>query len=494
MRIIYIDVDSLRADHLGCYGYHRNTSPNIDAIARRGVRFSDCWASDAPCLPSRTALYSGRFGIHTGVVGHCGTASQPKIDPARGFRDTFVEQGLARQLQKKSMHTAMISPFGQRHAAHWFYAGFNEIHNTGMNGMESAEHVMPVVTRWLRDHAAGDNWFLHVNFWDPHTPYRAPLSYGNPFKDEPLPAWLNSMDVIRRHMRMTGPHTALDPNMYDEQPNSRYPRWPGKVTDLDSLRRVIDGYDTAVRYMDDAVGSILALLKETGVGDETAIIISADHGENLGELGIYHEHATADRATCQVPLIVQWPGFAGGHVDSGLHYSLDLAPTLADLLEFKPCPVWDGQSFAPAILRHASAGRSDLVVSQCAHVCQRSVRWDRWLYMRTYHDGFHLFPDEMLFDLQADPFQQHDLASEHVDICRQGAWRLADWHTRQMQKMAAGPSNVVDPLWTVIHEGGPCHAEHKGPESPLRAYLQRLEATGRADGAAALRARYAAFL
>ena len=74
MRIIYIDVDSLRADHLGCYGYHRNTSPNIDAIARRGVRFSDCWASDAPCLPSRTALYSGRFGIHTGVVGHCGTA------------------------------------------------------------------------------------------------------------------------------------------------------------------------------------------------------------------------------------------------------------------------------------------------------------------------------------------------------------------------------------------------------------------------------------
>jgi arylsulfatase A-like enzyme len=67
MRILCLDLDSLRPDHLGCYGYHRDTSPNIDRIAREGTLFEECYCSDAPCLPSRTALMSGRFGIHTGA-------------------------------------------------------------------------------------------------------------------------------------------------------------------------------------------------------------------------------------------------------------------------------------------------------------------------------------------------------------------------------------------------------------------------------------------
>lgn len=105
-----------------------------------------CYTSDAPCLPSRTAFHSGRFGIQTGVVGHGGTAVQPKVEgPTRGFLDQFDWKGLAGQLQKCGYHTAMISPFGQRHAAWHFYAGFNEIHNTGQGGMESAEVVQPVV-------------------------------------------------------------------------------------------------------------------------------------------------------------------------------------------------------------------------------------------------------------------------------------------------------------------------------------------------------------
>mgnify|MGYP002630059017 CR=1 FL=1 len=76
MRILYFDIDSLRADHLGCYGYHRATSPCIDRMAADGVQFNGCHVSDAPCLPSRTALFSGRFGIHNGVVNHGGTASE----------------------------------------------------------------------------------------------------------------------------------------------------------------------------------------------------------------------------------------------------------------------------------------------------------------------------------------------------------------------------------------------------------------------------------
>jgi len=495
MRILYLDIDALRPDHLGCYGYHRNTSPRIDAIAAEGVRLTRCHTPDAPCLPSRSAFYSGRFGIQTGVVGHGGTAAQPKVEGKfREFRDMFDTQGLARQLQKRGLHTAMISPFGQRHAAHWFYAGFNEIHNTGKGGMESAEEVWPIIDRWLDSSAARDNWYLHVNFWDPHTPYRAPLAYGEPFAGDPLPAYLDDEDLIRRHNRVVGPHTSQEIGMYDDRENPRYPRHPGKVTNRASMRRLVDGYDTAIRYVDDYVGQIAERLQSAGVWDETAVIISADHGENFGELGIYAEHATADSATCRIPFIIRWPGARRGVVDDALRYNIDWAPTLMELLGGASQPLWDGQSFADAITGGGDPGREDLVISQCAHVCQRSVRWDCWLYVRTYHDGFRLFPQEMLFDLEKDPHEQQDLSGQRPDLCREGAWRLGRWHDEQMQKMARSSSDVTDPLWTVIQEGGPFHAIHERGRSPLPAYLERLEATGRAEGAAALRKKYGRYL
>lgn len=500
MRILYIDIDSQRPDHLGCYGYHRNTSPAIDQIAREAVVYERVYASDAPCLPSRTALYSGRFGIQTGVVGHGGTAAQPKIQgPSRNFRDTFDEQGLARQLQRLGFHTAMVSPFGQRHAAWHFYAGFNEIHNTGQGGMESAEVVQPVVDKWLADHAAKDDWFLHINYWDPHTPYRVPADYGEPFAGEPVPVWLADDEVIKRHIKMTGPHTALDVGMYGGNDNPNYPRQPGAIPNKASLRRMIDGYDTGTRYVDDQVATIVAKLKSLGIYDDTAIIISADHGENQGELGIYGEHGTADDATCRIPLVIKWPGGARGQRNTKFHYNLDLAPTLMDLLGGTKQNLWDGESFAESITSDKDIGRDEVIISQCAHVCQRSVRWDQWLYMRTYHDGFHLFPQEMLYDLETDPHEQINLAGKHPELCREGDWRLSRWHDVQMQRMALTGNDVVDPLWTVIKEGGPFHArltDGKLPGQPeggmegFNSYLERLEKTGRKDGADALRARY----
>jgi choline-sulfatase len=497
MRILYIDIDSQRPDHLGCYGYHRNTSPTIDQIAREGLVCERLYTSDAPCLPSRSALYSGRFGIQTGVVGHGGTAAQPKVQGlSRGFRDFFDDQGLARQLQHLGYHTAMISPFGQRHAAWHFYAGFNEIHNTGQGGMESAEVVQPVVDTWLKDNASKDNWFLHVNYWDPHTPYRVPIEYGHPFEKDPLPKWLDDDELIKRHNKMAGPHTSLDIMMYHDEVGPKFPRHVGKITDKASMRKMIDGYDTGTRYVDDQIAKVVAALKKAGVYEDTAIIISADHGENQGELGIYGEHATADEGTCHIPFIIKFPGGVKGVRDQGLHYNVDLAPTLMELLGGKKQPLWDGQSFAKTVKKGEAQAREELVISQCAHVCQRSVRWNKWLYMRTYHDGFHLFPREMLYDLESDPHEQNNLADKFPEMCREGAWRLDRWHDEQMEKMARTCNDVVDPLWTVMKEGGPFHARLSNDNlgqpgvDGFKKYLNRLEATGRKEDAAKLLEKY----
>jgi arylsulfatase A-like enzyme len=500
LRILYIDVDSLRPDHLGCYGYHRSTSPNIDAVAREGLRFDQYYTPDAPCLPSRTAFYSGRFGFQTGVVGHGGRAATPRNQGrSRGFTDTFGSQGLARQLQVLGFRTTLISTFGQRHSAHWIYAGFNEVQNSGQGGMESAHDVWSLAGPWLDRHASEDRWFLHVNLWDPHTPYRVPQEYGEPFAGDPLPGWLTP-GTFRRHQGVTGPHTALDIGMYEARPKG-VPDWPRHPWSLETerdLRRLIDGYDTGVRYADDYIGKILEKLENAGVLDDTAVIISADHGENLGELGIYAEHATADVPTCRVPLVIKWPGGVRG-IERKLHYNIDLAPTLMDLLGGSRQPAWDGISFASAVSAGTDPGRDELVLSQGAHVAQRSVRWAEWLYIRTYHDGFHLFPDEMLFDVKRDPFEQDDLAAARPDIVREGAGRLARWHAAQMSRLASVFEDAGDPLETVIREGGPYHARLISPGDPgspagLLRYIRRLEATDRSEGAAILSARYAAQL
>ncbi|MGB9620500.1 MAG: sulfatase, partial [Armatimonadota bacterium] len=406
MRILFLDLDTLRADHLGCYGYHRNTSPNIDAVARQGVRFTNYHCSDAPCLPSRAALFSGRFGIHTGVVGHGGTAADMRLEGSpRGFRDRLDREALPHLFRRAGMKTVTVSPFGERHGAYWFYAGFNEMYNTGKGGLESAEDITPTVLEWIKSNAYRDNWFLHVNYWDPHTPYRAPLDWGNPFENDPIPAWLTE-ETLARHRAMVGPHGPREINMYDNHVSPKWPRHLGEIKDMRDLKKLIDGYDCGIRYMDEHIGRIFAVLDEQGVFDDVAIIISSDHGENLGELGLYAEHATADSITCRIPMIIRWPGGKVGYVDEGLHYNLDLAPTLAELLGQQPLPAWDGRSYAPAILEGRSCGREYLVVSQCAHTCQRGVRFGDWLYIRTYHDFFHLYPDEMLFNLKQDPYER----------------------------------------------------------------------------------------
>jgi choline-sulfatase len=484
MRILYLDLDTLRPDHLSCYGYPRQTSSNIDRIAAQGMTFDQVYCADAPCLPSRTGLMTGRFGIHTGVVGHSGTSADLRIDgPERGFRDRLSSSSLPAVLKQGGLHTVYVGGFGERHASWSYYAGFREIYDTGMGGMESAEDVTPAALDWIERNAHKDNWYLHINYWDPHTPYRAPQEFGNPFVNEPVPTWVTA-DILARHRQLPGPHTAQDLYMYDNRTDPRYPRHPGELKDLADLRTLVDGYDCGIAYMDRHIGQVMAALESKGVADDLAIIISSDHGENLGELGIYAEHGTADHATCHIPLVIRWPGMSQGKRDQGLHYQLDLGPTLADLLGVPAPEGWQGQGFARALRIGDECGREYLVLSQCAHVCQRSLRWGPWLYVRTYHDGFRLLSDEMLFNLEQDPYEQENLAGRFPQVCCEGLSLLTRWHDAMMASMPGGPDHP-DPLRVVLAEGGPTHAR-----GVLAEYCKRLEATGRGQHVAELKRKH----
>ncbi len=484
MRILYIDIDSLRADHLGCYGYRRDTSPNIDNVAAQGIRFDNFYVSDTPCLPSRTALFGGRFGIHNGLCGHGGTAADPFLDgPPREFQSDLSRTCWMTKLRRCGYHTATISSFAERHSAWHFYAGFSEICNPGRCGMERADEVGAIALDWLERNGASDNWFLHVNFWDPHTPYRTPANFPNIFANDPLPSWLTE-EARQMHWNSGGPHSAREVQGFDglDAFGGAYPLQPTAMASMDDVRAMFDGYDLGVRYADEYIGRILGYLADLGVRDETAIIISADHGENLGELNIYGDHQTADHITARVPLIISWPNMTqAGTVDKAFHYHVDLAPTVVELAGGTFEGNWDAQSFAATVKGIASGGRPLLILSQGAWSCQRSVRWKNFLCLRTLDDGLHAFPETMLFDVETDPHEQHDLAPDYPDLVAEAINHLDEWTVEMMRTS----TQAVDPLWTIIREGGPYQTR-----GALRGYLARLRETGRTEFADRLAANH----
>jgi len=383
--------------------------------------------------------------------------------------------------KKAGMYAASISTFPERHSAWWYNAGFNEMHNIGEAGHESGEKVLPVALDWLDRNKDRDNWYLHLHLWDPHTPYRAPEDFGRPFENTPLhDDWITD-EVFAKHIRKAGPHSASDLNGMSGGDNPNYPRYPGSLKTRADVKRFIDDYDTGILYADHLLGQVTDLLKAQGVYDDTAIIISSDHGENMGELGLYAEHGTADNITCRIPMIVKWPGGAKGR-DSGLRCNVDLAPTMADLLGQPHSKKWDGKSYANLFEGNPAPARDSLVISQQAHVCQRSARFGDWIYIRTIRDGFHLFDDEMLFNIKDDPHEQWDVKEKHPEICAQGAKIILDWQEEMMKTS----DSDIDPMWTVYREGGPFHANDRDFEY----YMKRLETSGRGEAAGQLRVKY----
>ncbi len=476
MRILYIDIDTLRADHLGCYGYHRDTSPNIDNIAKEGVIFSECYGSDAPCLPSRASFFTGRFGIHTGIVGHGGTAADMILTGLkREFEDDFKNQQWVSLLRRAQYYPVSISPFAERHSAYWFCAGWKEMYNTGLRGFETADNVFPYAEKWLKNNGKKDKWLLHINTWDPHTPYRTPLSFSNPFENDPPPTWV-TQQIIDEHRKSYGWHSAKDLWGFGYRAEARFfkrnfPR-AGilEIEKLEDYKKWIDGYDVGIRYADEMVGKIGGILKDLEIYDDTLIMISSDHGESQGELNIYGDHATACHIINRIPMIVRWPGKDWDKKYDSFIYQTDVAATILEGVGQKIPNFWDGKSFYKKIENKEKFGREYLVLSQNALSCQRTVRFDNWTLIRTYHTGLKNYPEIMLFDYKNDFHMTKNLANEKPEIVAMGLKYLNEWH-KEMMKIS---SSDIDPMWTVIKEGGPYHSR-----DDLNKYLKRLKKSGR---------------
>ncbi len=447
MRIIYFDIDCLRPDHLGCYGYERPTSPAIDELAAQGVTFDHYYCPSAPCLPSRTALMCGRYGVRNGVISNVGAGARFRLRTTAYGGPAQDNEMLMRQLRRAGLDTISISNFADRHSAYYFMCGWSEYHTPNLKaGRETADEVNEVALKWLRQNARRDDYFLHINYWDAHRCYKMDASWADRFRDFPVPqAWPDEA-TIQTHQKITGPFTATGQFRDGESP---FPLMPGSVASREDFEHMITGYDAAIAYVDAHVKEVLEELDRQGVLDDAVLVVSADHGDAFGEHGIYSDHDCSDECIHRIPLIVRWPGVtnAGGHVDE-LHYNLDFAPTLCGLLGASVPEDWDGISFRQALEGGTASGREYLVWDTGLYTVQRAVRTRTHLMIRTY-DGFgYPFEPVELYDIGSDPYQTNNLEGSHPEIVATCSRYMEDWLQEQMLK----PHWQGDPLSEILRE------------------------------------------
>jgi len=489
LRFLFIDIDSQRPDHLGCYGYHRDTSPNIDRIADRGIRFNRAYVSDSPCVPGRASMFGGMFGVHNGISTHWGPGSDYRLD-GDIYRDRAGEitHTLARTLYDAGYYTVSVSSFADRHAAFWHTSGFREYHShTLKRGNETADEVNEAALPVLRRIAKQDDWFLHVNYWDPHRNYRVPQEWLDRYSDDPPPEWPDQ-DAIDSQQDLSGPFTA--PELFPYRPpvspgNAPIPPGPGgdpfpeKIQTVSDWNRWIDGYDGSVAFTDYHFGQLIEVLEEQGVLEETCIIITADHGEHQGEMGIYGDHTSGYEASHHVPLIIAPPRGVTVEASDELVYTLDIAPTICEMAGIDSQAGWDGQSLVSTINGRADdPGRDYLVLTHGLYSCQRSVRTHKWLFTRTYHPGLFDFPAVSLYDMESDKYQTDNLAEIMPDITKDLDSKLSGWLHEQLGR----PGNEGDPLLEVIRTGPWKYVRYEE-------WIQHLQESGRSDAAARIQNR-----
>lgn len=447
MRIIYFDIDCLRPDHLGCYGYNRPTSPAIDEIARQGTRFNHYYCASSPCLPSRTAWSSGRFGIRNGVISNHSAGARFRIKSTHYNGPESENEMFARQLRRHGYDTISFSNFADRHSALWFMHGWSEFHTPNLKcGVETAEEVNAPVLRWLKQNASRDNYFMHINYWDVHRCYKMDASWADRFRDSPVPQRWPDEEAIRQHQSIQGLFTAQG---QFHQGRSPYPLMPGAISSRRDFEHMVTGYDAAIAYVDQHVSQVLAELERQNLLEETVIIISGDHGDAFGEHGVYSDHVCADECVQRVPLIVKWPGMApeGGQCSS-LLYNVDFAPTVCDLLGV-PTPMdWDGDSFKQNLCGDGGLERDHLVWDCALYTVQRAVRTKSHLMIRTYDDHGYSFAPVELYNMETDPYQAKDIAPENPALVAECTSRMEEWVEAQKSK----GDWVEDPIDAVIRE------------------------------------------
>jgi len=359
--VLFITVDTLRADHLGCYGYPRSTSPVIDQLASQGIQFSRCIAASSWTRPSTASILTGLFPAYHNqnrilsvlppettlfpdVAGTAGyrtafISTNPMVGRSSGYGrnvdfyrgvDASLSTSLSRLLVASNSVTNRLLKTTCRDYTNVLWKQLRKICNDHLITSD-AQSVADTFLAFLNQDLETP-FFAYLHFMDPHIPYQPEphqlARFGDPEYGGPDP---------------TSPPWAA--------PESGIPPFASQIElPEDQKRRLIDRYDGEIADFDAALGKTIQTLKETGLYDRTLIVLTSDHGEAFFEHGAWQHRNTLFRETIHVPLIFKLPrSINAGTTLEGLCRHVDIVPTLLDLLDMPPWPDLQGISLAGAI-------------------------------------------------------------------------------------------------------------------------------------------------
>lgn len=394
--MILISVDTLRADHLGAYGYERDTSPALDQLASESVRFSNAIAQAGWTLPSHmTLMTSLRPSVH-GVSTRTALAPQALT--------------LAEALKTAGYRTAGFVSWVYVSADFGFDQGFDHfqllvtmdrIDMAGGGGAYLAGRSVDIAGEWLDEQATEDPLFLFLHLFDPHTDYVPPGQYIEMFDPEYSGSINGRYDTLEH----------FNPYLSDSS----------RTIEPRDLEHVTALYDGEIRYVDDQLERFFAKLDERLGLDNCLIVFVSDHGEEFMDHGSMEGHGwTLYEEIIRVPMMMRLPGGVGaGEVVDSPVALMDVAPTILDWIGEPRPEQFEGVSLEPLLLGEAEIREPSYVISENNrwNTIRWAIRGERYKLIVTDHTGINsagvrITPGNELYDLQADPHEQVNLFDE----------------------------------------------------------------------------------
>jgi len=384
--VLLITIDTLRADHMGTYGYDRETSPAMDALGREGTVFEQAYTYWPKTRGSFVVMFTGRYPSRNGYSKH-----HPRL---LDFNPT-----LASVLEAAGYRTAAAVDNPNVAARLGYRKGFGTYRETWeesdlVTEMDRSRAITGEGVRFLREHSGARPFFLWLHYVNPHAPYTPPPPYDTAFLD----AGADS-----------GPRLPTVPGFLGGIPE----RWavPGR----DNLGYYVAQYDGEIAAVDEEVGKVLDALRVSGAWDRTVIVLTSDHGESLGEHDYYFDHGQyLFDPSLRIPLLIVVPDGGRGRRCDVMCSTLDLVPTVLDAVQVSYPPGLDGVTLTPFAKGEAGSRRERLFAQNDRNL---SASWSRRLkVVATPLEAGRRFA---LFDRSQDPEETRDVAADRPELAAQ---------------------------------------------------------------------------
>ena len=407
--IIFFGIDSLRSDHLGCYGYSRNTSPHIDKLASEGVCFKNYFSPSIPTTPGYASMLTGCDVINTQVVAlrHKGQ-----------LREEI--KTLPEILKENGYYTCCVGFTGNPSSR-----GFDEYLDYQAWGswdegrLHKAENLNGVTIPRLKQLMNKEQpFFLFLRHMDPHAPYLPPAPYERMFYHG---------DECANDNKSMEPVFSFKPH------RDFHKSWmPPGITDKDY---VIAQYDGEIAYMDACLQNLIQVLISNGIYDDTLIILNSDHGETLYEHDCYFDHHGLYECNLKVPLIMRFPAKLpkGKEIKSFASHA-DIVPTILDILDIETNTQYDGKSLMIHLNSHDDELEQEFYITECTWMRKHGWRTPEWKLIIALEPDSHFKPEVELYNLVADPNELNNLVELRPDMVKKLKNKMEDWLASRKKK------------------------------------------------------------